>query len=152
MQANSRGVTLIELVVVVMIVGILAAIAIPSYQNYVLRSHRVEAKSALMAIAAAQEKFYLACNTYTENLTDSVTETDCTKRGLGFGDSDTGTDGLQTENGWYTISFDDSVTVDASGFMLRADAIGTQSRDADCGFFTLDSEGARAAENGDCWN
>jgi type IV pilus assembly protein PilE len=150
MRRHSRGVTLIELVVVVVIVGILAAIAVPSYQSYVLRSHRVEGKAALLAIAAAQEKFYLACNTYTDDLTGAVDESDCAARGLGFGDGDAGTDGVQTEHGWYTISFDDAP--DATGYTLRADAIGAQTRDTECDFFTLDAQGARSAESTSCWN
>ncbi len=61
---TQRGVTLIELVVVMIIVGILAAVAIPSYRNYVLRSQRSDAKDALLALATQQEKHYLQCNTY----------------------------------------------------------------------------------------
>jgi type IV pilus assembly protein PilE len=64
MRFNSRGVTLIELMIVIIVVAVLASIAIPSYRQYVLRSHRTEAKAALMNVAAAQEKFYLQNNTY----------------------------------------------------------------------------------------
>jgi len=61
---RQRGVTLIELVVVMIIVGILTAIAVPSYRSYVLRSQRSDAKDALLALATQQEKHYLQCNTY----------------------------------------------------------------------------------------
>ena len=61
---QQRGVTLIELVVVMIIVGILAAVAIPTYRNYVIRSQRSDAKDALLALATQQEKFYLQCNSY----------------------------------------------------------------------------------------
>ncbi len=71
MRNKMRGVTLIELVVVVAIVALLATIAIPSYRQFVLRSHRAEAKSALLNLAAAQEKFYLQNNTYTDALDDA---------------------------------------------------------------------------------
>jgi len=152
MRRISRGVTLIELVIVMVVVGILAAIAVPSYQRYVLRSHRVEGKALLLAVAAAQEKFYLACHTYTSNLAGDVDEPDCAKRGLGIVDADGKTAGVQTENGWYTVSFDGGVAVDASGFRVRADAIGAQTRDTDCTFFTLDAQGARGASSNECWH
>ena len=85
MSNRQQGVTLIELVVVVVIVGILASIAIPSYRNYVLRANRTEGRAALLALATAQEKFYLQCNTYTTAL-DPDAATDC----------DTGTCGFQS--------------------------------------------------------
>ena len=52
MKSRSRGITLIELVIVIIIVGLLAAIAIPGYRQFVLRSHRAEAKTALMNLAS----------------------------------------------------------------------------------------------------
>ena len=61
---RQQGMTLIELVVVMVIVGILAAVAIPSYRSYVIRSQRSDAKDALLALATQQEKHYLQCNNY----------------------------------------------------------------------------------------
>ena len=54
--ARERGVTLIELMITVVIVAILAAIAYPSYTQYVLRSHRTAAKTALHDMASRQER------------------------------------------------------------------------------------------------
>jgi len=59
----SRGVTLIELMIVVVIVSILAAVALPSYTAYVLRSHRVEAKTALLDLAGREERYYSTSQT-----------------------------------------------------------------------------------------
>ena len=50
-----KGITLIELIVVMLIVGILAAIAIPTYSGYMVRARRADAKTALEQIRAAQE-------------------------------------------------------------------------------------------------
>jgi len=52
---SEKGITLIELLIVIIIVGILAAIAVPSYRDYLVRSRRVDAKVALEQVRAAQE-------------------------------------------------------------------------------------------------
>jgi type IV pilus assembly protein PilE len=58
------GVTLLELMAVVMVIGILGVIAMPGYRQYVMRAHRTDAKSALLQLATNQERFYLANRTY----------------------------------------------------------------------------------------
>jgi len=55
LQQNDRGITLIELLTVILIVGILAAIAIPSYNSYMVRARRADAKTLLEQVRAAQE-------------------------------------------------------------------------------------------------
>jgi len=54
-RESIRGLTLIELLMVIVIVGILAAIAVPTYSNYMMRARRADAKTALEQIRAAQE-------------------------------------------------------------------------------------------------
>jgi type IV pilus assembly protein PilE len=61
------GVTLIELMTVVVVIAILGMIAIPSYRQYSMRAQRTEAKTALLMLATAQERFYLQNNTYSNN-------------------------------------------------------------------------------------
>ena len=62
---NASGVTLIELMTVVVVIGILAAIAVPSYRSYLLRANRTDAKRALLQVQAAEEKYYLSGQRYT---------------------------------------------------------------------------------------
>lgn len=59
------GFTLIELMVAVAIVGILGAIALPSYQEYVKKGRRVDAKNAVLDMAAREERFFATQNKYT---------------------------------------------------------------------------------------
>src|SRR5438477_12999917 len=64
-----RGMTLIELMVVVAIVAILASLAVGSYRRYVLRANRTDATSALLRIQVGEEKYFLHNNAYTINAT-----------------------------------------------------------------------------------
>ncbi len=66
-SARNRGFTLVELIVAMVILATLAAIAIPSYTNYVLKSHRTEAKSALLDAASLEERWFSTANAYTSN-------------------------------------------------------------------------------------
>ena len=65
-RARSRGVTLLELMIVVVILGILGTIAVSTYRGYLLRTNRTEARMALLRVQAAQEKFFLQWNRYAD--------------------------------------------------------------------------------------
>jgi len=68
MVKKLRGFSLIELMIVVVIVGILAAVAVPSYMNSVQKTRRADAKEALVSAAAAMERYFFTHNSYTETL------------------------------------------------------------------------------------
>jgi len=148
-KQQQKGVTLIELVVVMIIIGILAAVAIPSYRQYVLRSQRSDAKDALLALATQQEKFYLQCNEYTRALNAAATTT-CSPGNLRFP--------ATSERGYYTVAV---TAADANGWTATASAVSTlpQYRDTRCRTFQLTSTGAKTARNSgnsandtECWN
>src|SRR6478609_11233566 len=65
MAPRMRGVTLVELLTVVTVVGILSAIAIPSYTNYVVRVTRTDAKRGLLDYSSRLERCYTRGNDYT---------------------------------------------------------------------------------------
>ena len=67
---NKRGITLIEFLIVVVIVGILAAIAIPMYNGYMQRARRVDAKTALEQLRASQEMRRAERGSYSTDLTE----------------------------------------------------------------------------------
>jgi len=144
---RQQGVTLIELVVVMIIVGILAAVAIPSYRNYVIRSQRSDAKDALLALATQQEKHYLQCNTYATSI---AAATDCAAGEL---------QGAATsKNGWYQLAT--AAPNPTLGFTVTATAIAgqNQAQDAECQTFAVTDRGVRTADDegganntAECW-
>jgi type IV pilus assembly protein PilE len=128
-----RGVTLIELMITVVIVAIVAAIAIPSYSSYVLRSHRTEAKSALLSMAAMEERLYSTLNAYTTAPTQ-----------LGY----TGGLPVTVGSGYYTVNVTGvtaATTVAPATYILTATAVGMQAVDTACATLTVDQTGTQTA-------
>jgi type IV pilus assembly protein PilE len=138
MRHKHVGMTLIELMVAVMIVGILAGIAIPSYRQYVIRGNRTEAKVELMKASQALEKCFTRFGAYNN--------ANCTA------DDDIGdADGKLTETGKYRVSFS---SIDDVSFTLRATPQGGQTKDTVCGNLELDQTGKRMSGAPDpktCW-
>jgi type IV pilus assembly protein PilE len=95
---KQKGFTLIELMISVAIVGILAAVALPNYKNYVVRSARIQAQTEMLALAALQEKIYLNSNAYAFGTSGVTTAYNGTSAG-GLGRISG-----QTNDGRYAIS------------------------------------------------
>jgi type IV pilus assembly protein PilE len=148
-----EGFTLMELIVAMVIVGILAAIAIPSYSAYVLKSHRTEAKSALLDAASLEERFFSTNNTYSQTPSD-----------LGYGAVGTP---FPVGNSYYQISNITANLPTAPGganpsgipatFTITAQAINQQVNDTACATFSVNSAGQQTATGTDpnasvdCW-
>lgn len=137
-RSRILGITLIELMIVITILGTLAAIAIPAYRGYSERAQRTEALNGMNLMLQRQENFRLQNNTFTNDLD-----------ALGF------TDGC-TENCVYNISFEGAgpnTRTYTARFVPRPGG-GTngvnQTSDDDCGWFTIDAQGRRDAESDNC--
>lgn len=133
------GFTLVEILIVVAILGIIAAIALPSYQDSQLRAGRADGKNALLKAASDQERFYSANFTYSTNADPLSTPARAT---------------VNSPDGFYVIS----VAACAGGtiancFVATATPQGRQTADA-CGNLSITSAGVRTASGGtleDCW-
>ena len=119
----SKGMTLIELMVVVVIIGILAGIAYPSYRQSVIRANRTEAKTILMQIAQGLEKCYTRYNKYKGP--------DCTLTAATIPAS-------STTN--YAIT---APILTPTTYVLRATPRGGQAEDATCGALAINELGER---------
>jgi type IV pilus assembly protein PilE len=131
MQTVKPGFSLIELLIVLAIVGILAAICYPSYQQYVLRSYRAEAISQLLLLANAQEQHLADYGAYSTDL--AVLGVKASER--------------------YTFNI--NLFAAQQEFELTAQAQGQQQADSECQLFTLNHLGQRNGEDLQaqaCWN
>lgn len=133
MRKANRGVTLIELMVVVAVAAILASMAYASYRNSVIRANRTEATAALLRAAAAQERFYLQNNTYAED----ADLTAASPAGLGLART--------TESGYYRLSIANGDPVEDFTITATPVAGAGMDDDDDCLTLTIDESGARGA-------
>lgn len=117
---TARGVSLLELMVVLTIVAILLRVALPTYEQYVLRGHRSQARTTLLQVGQWLERAATAQGTYPTT-------------------SQVPADLLKVEGGRYTVT----VATTASSFTLTAVPSGRQAVDV-CGSFRIDHTGARS--------
>ena len=109
-----------EVMIVIVIVGILAAVALPSYRNHVIRAARVQAQTELLELASLQEKIFLNSNNYTASVTGDYNGT--TGGGLGRASG-------QTNDGRYNLSLD--ITAPAQTFVLTATPVTGSTQEGD---------------------
>lgn len=125
-RSKTRGVTLIELMIAVVVVGILAAIAFPSFMDSIRKGRRSDALGALAAVQQAQERWRTNNSAYASNLSASA------PTGLGLPST--------TSSGYYTLSL---ANVTATGYQAVATAVSgkSQASDGDCAKLGVEMNG-----------
>jgi type IV pilus assembly protein PilE len=125
-----KGFTLIELMIVMVIIGVLAAIAYPSYQSHLQKSRRVDAQTAMLELAQYMERYYTTNGSYTGAALPFTAspKDDATK--------------------YYALSLSAQA---ANSYTLSGAPSGTQATDS-CGTLTLNHTGAKTPTTSGCWN
>jgi len=138
-KTKEKGFTLIELMIVVAVIGILAAISLPSYINYVERSRRVDAQTDVVVLAGFMERYY----------TQNFSYLDAAGNAPALPFSNNGGDII-----YYTYALDPA-QMSATTFRVVASPQGGQANDK-CGSLSLTHDGTAVGYKGssevaDCW-
>ena len=144
---HARGFSLVELLIALAVVGILTAVAVPSYQGYMRSAYRAEARTALLETAQWMERHFSMTQSYAT-----------TSQGGTINNAALATAGLSVTPragaARYNISFSAGPT--ATGYTLQAAPTGAQTADARCGTLTLTNLQVRGISGtgtvADCWS
>ncbi len=138
MKNNSRGFTLLELMVVVAVIAILASIAYPSYQNFVMQSRRSDAIEGLLSAQLRQEEHRVKTGSYVGHGQEAA---------IGL-----------TDTTYYSFSVVSAASSSgAPTYVITASTSGSQLHDTNCRTLTIDntdtkgSTSSSGAATSDCW-
>lgn len=130
MQSKASGFTLIELMIVVAVVAILAAVAFPSYQQHIRKSRRAEAQSFMLAVAGRQQQFLVDTRSYAATVAE-----------VGIAVP------TNVAQGYSMVL---NVPAGGNTFTLTLTPTAVQSADA-CGTLAIDQGGTKTPATSGCW-
>jgi type IV pilus assembly protein PilE len=137
-RLHQRGMSLMELMIVVAIVALLGTIAVSSYRSQMLRANRVDGTSALLQVQVAQEKFFLQNRRYAADNTELAA---APPGGLGIA--------VTTPGGHYSLVLQAPT---ATTYTIAATPAGAQVDDTACPAYSVDEQGTRTPANTTgCW-
>ncbi|WP_310936226.1 type IV pilin protein [Variovorax sp. UMC13] len=150
-RSQIRGFTLIEMMIVVSVIGILSVIAIPSYRNYIQKARRVDAKNALLDMAARQERYFSINNSYSGD-----------PAALGYAVTSWPQSVNSSGASYYSLRADATAATSTAlpSFIAKATPVGSQTSDSACYEFRLNqmgvqtnfnSAGTEIAATSNCW-
>ena len=136
MKSARRGFTLIEVLIVVGLVSVLAAAALPSYREHVRKSRRAETQAYLLSVASRQQQFLVDTHAFAASLSDT---------------------GVPTPSS-VTAAYDLTLCATAAGvctaptqtFYLKATPKPNQTSER-CGTLSIDQNGSKTPTTGTCW-
>lgn len=141
LKRPDKGFTLIELMIVVVVIGILARIAIPSYLDSIKKSRRSDAKSSLLQLAQFMERNYTLANRYDQNSAGATINT----AALPFNVSP------QTGTKYYDLTLSVG-TAPSNTYTLTATPVnGTSQASDSCGTLSIDNTGLKSPTTSGCW-
>jgi len=149
-RSRQRGLTLVEIMVSVVIVGILTAVAIPGYQDYIRRAARSDAQLTLQQVSSWLERRYAECNSYIR--INAASNPPCTEV-LAASDLPAELKRSPSGSGGGTKRYDVTISsLAAQSYTLQAVPVDSNDK---CGTFELTSVGVRSVTgplgNDNCW-
>lgn len=134
---RNQGFSLLEIIVVLVILSILLSFAYPSYQQHLLRMHRLEGQMALLDLANRMEAYFATFDTYAEASIGSGSERDVLSTAM-------------TSHGWYALSIQ---SASETHFILQASPQNTQAKyDMRCQTLRFDAQGHQSIAAGPSGN
>lgn len=135
-RTEAAGFTLIELMITVVVLAILVAIALPTYKSEVEKSRRTDAKTAVLDLAAREQRFFSVNNTFSQSPQD-----------LGYGPAGS-TFPMNVGSNYYSVNVTaTAVPPNPPTFSVKATAINSQTADTQCQSFTVDNAGRQTASD-----